>query len=71
MTTLGTGIGTAIVYRGVLIPNSELGHIEVDGHDAETAPRQHQGEGGPFLQGVGQAICSAITSGSRRSCGRT
>jgi polyphosphate glucokinase len=36
MTTLGTGIGTAIVYRGVLIPNSELGHIEVDGHDAET-----------------------------------
>jgi len=37
MTTLGTGIGTAIVYRGVLIPNSELGHLEIDGHDAETA----------------------------------
>ncbi len=36
LTTLGTGIGTAIVYRGVLIPNSELGHIEVDGHDAES-----------------------------------
>jgi polyphosphate glucokinase len=36
MVTLGTGIGTAIVYRGVLVPNSELGHIEVDGHDAET-----------------------------------
>jgi polyphosphate glucokinase len=36
VTTLGTGIGTAIVYRGVLIPNSELGHIELDGHDAET-----------------------------------
>jgi len=36
MVTLGTGIGTAIVYRGVLIPNSELGHIEIDGHDAET-----------------------------------
>jgi polyphosphate glucokinase len=35
MATLGTGIGTAIVYRGVLIPNSELGHIEIDGHDAE------------------------------------
>jgi polyphosphate glucokinase len=35
MVTLGTGIGTAIVYRGVLIPNSELGHIEIDGHDAE------------------------------------
>ena len=36
LTTLGTGIGTAIVYRGVLIPNSELGHIEVDGYDAES-----------------------------------
>ena len=36
LTTLGTGIGTAIVYRGVLIPNSELGHLEVDGYDAET-----------------------------------
>src|ERR671916_2085711 len=36
MTTLGTGIGTAIVYRGVLIPNSELGHLEIDGYDAET-----------------------------------
>jgi polyphosphate glucokinase len=36
LTTLGTGIGTAIIYRGVLVPNSELGHIEVDGHDAET-----------------------------------
>lgn len=36
LTTLGTGIGTAILYRGVLIPNSELGHIEVDGFDAES-----------------------------------
>ncbi len=36
VTTLGTGIGTALIYRGVLIPNSELGHLEVDGHDAET-----------------------------------
>jgi polyphosphate glucokinase len=36
ITTLGTGIGTALIYRGMLIPNSELGHIELDGHDAET-----------------------------------
>jgi polyphosphate glucokinase len=36
VVTLGTGIGSALVYRGVLIPNSELGHIELDGHDAET-----------------------------------
>ena len=36
LTTLGTGIGSALVYRGVLIPNTELGHLEIDGHDAET-----------------------------------
>jgi polyphosphate glucokinase len=35
MTTLGTGIGTALVYDGVLVPNSELGHLELDGKDAE------------------------------------
>ena len=35
MVTLGTGIGSAIVYDGVLVPNSELGHLEIDGHDAE------------------------------------
>ena len=34
--TLGTGSGSALIYRGALVPNSELGHLEVDGHDAET-----------------------------------
>lgn len=36
MTTLGTGIGTAVINRGVLVPNSELGHLEIGGIDAET-----------------------------------
>lgn len=35
VTTLGTGIGSAMVYDGVLVPNSELGHLEIDGHEAE------------------------------------
>ncbi|MBK8458936.1 MAG: ROK family protein [Micropruina sp.] len=35
VTTLGTGIGSAMIYRGMLIPNSELGHLEIDGYDAE------------------------------------
>jgi polyphosphate glucokinase len=35
VTTLGTGIGSALLYNGVLIPNSELGHLEIDGSDAE------------------------------------
>ena len=36
VTTLGTGIGTALIYDGVLIPNAELGHIEIGGVDAES-----------------------------------
>ena len=35
VTTLGTGIGSAIIYDGVLVPNSELGHLEIDGFPAE------------------------------------
>ncbi|MBS0658008.1 MAG: ROK family protein [Verrucomicrobia bacterium] len=35
MVTLGTGIGTALFLDGKLVPNSELGHIEVRGKDAE------------------------------------
>ena len=35
LTTLGTGIGSAMIFRGVLIPNAELGHLEIDGYDAE------------------------------------
>jgi polyphosphate glucokinase len=35
VTTLGTGIGTALLFNETLIPNSELGHIELDGMDAE------------------------------------
>lgn len=36
LTTLGTGIGTALIHNGVLIPNIEFGHLELDGHDAES-----------------------------------
>ena len=36
LTTLGTGIGSALIHRGVLVPNSELGHLKIDGHDAES-----------------------------------
>lgn len=36
LTTLGTGIGSALFVDGVLVPNTELGHLEIDGHDAET-----------------------------------
>ena len=35
MTTFGTGIGTAVFLHGQLLPNTEFGHIEIDGKDAE------------------------------------
>lgn len=36
VVTLGTGIGTAIFVNDVLVPNLELGHIEVKGKEAES-----------------------------------
>lgn len=36
MSTLGTGIGTALFVKGELVPNAELGHLEIDGVDYET-----------------------------------
>jgi len=37
MLTMGTGIGSAVFLNGLLVPNTELGHLEIDGKDAETA----------------------------------
>jgi polyphosphate glucokinase len=36
LLTFGTGIGSALLVDGMLVPNTELGHLELDGHDAET-----------------------------------
>ncbi|MFI9175168.1 polyphosphate--glucose phosphotransferase [Streptomyces lincolnensis] len=35
LLTFGTGIGSAVFVDGVLVPNTELGHLELHGHDAE------------------------------------
>lgn len=35
LLTLGTGIGSALFTDGRLVPNTELGHLELKGHDAE------------------------------------
>ena len=40
LTTLGTGIGSAFLLDGKLMPNSELGHLEIDGYDAEKRAAQ-------------------------------
>lgn len=36
MTTLGTGIGSALFMNGKLVPNAELGHLEIQGVDYES-----------------------------------
>ncbi|HET7677393.1 MAG TPA: ROK family protein [Candidatus Limnocylindrales bacterium] len=47
LLTIGTGIGSALFIDGVLVPNTELGHIELRGEDAETlvsgAARERRG----------------------------
>ena len=35
LLTFGTGIGSALIHNGLLLPNTEFGHIEVDGKEAE------------------------------------
>jgi polyphosphate glucokinase len=35
IVTLGTGIGTALFIHGHLVPNTELGHLEINGKEAE------------------------------------
>jgi polyphosphate glucokinase len=35
LITLGTGIGSALFLNGTLVPNTELGHLEIRGEDAE------------------------------------
>jgi len=41
MITFGTGIGTALFADGILLPNSELGHMEVRGIEAEKWTSAH------------------------------
>lgn len=35
LLTFGTGIGSAVFVDGALVANTELGHLELDGHEAE------------------------------------
>ena len=35
LLTFGTGIGSAVIHNGVLLPNTEFGHLQVGGKEAE------------------------------------
>ena len=67
-TTQGTGIGSAIIVNGTLLTNTELGHLEIDGTDAE----KNASSGQKTLQGLdwssGRSASSATTRHGGRSC---
>jgi polyphosphate glucokinase len=44
MLTFGTGIGSALFIDGTLVPNTEFGHIEIKGKDAEKRASEHAKE---------------------------
>jgi len=44
MLTFGTGIGSALFTAGTLVPNTEFGHVEIRGQDAETRASEHAKE---------------------------
>ncbi|GHH64982.1 polyphosphate glucokinase [Streptosporangium violaceochromogenes] len=47
MLTFGTGIGSALFVDGLLVPNTELGHLEIRGKEAERrASDRARDEGG-------------------------
>jgi polyphosphate glucokinase len=51
LLTLGTGIGSALFYNGVLVPNTEFGHIEIHGKDAESRASERAREEGELSWG--------------------
>jgi polyphosphate glucokinase len=44
MLTFGTGVGSALFTGGLLVPNTEFGHIEIRGKDAEKRASEHAKE---------------------------
>ena len=44
MLTLGTGIGSALFIDGLLVPNTEFGHVQIRGKDAEKRASEHARE---------------------------
>jgi polyphosphate glucokinase len=51
LLTLGTGIGSALFFNRVLIPNTEFGHIEIRGKDAEMRASERAREEGDLSWG--------------------
>lgn len=63
MLTLGTGIGSAVFVDGVLVPNTELGHMEVGGKEAEhrAAAQVRERDGLSWVKWTGQLSKVLVT----------
>ncbi|MEJ7757600.1 MAG: ROK family protein [Nocardioidaceae bacterium] len=71
LATLGTGIGSALLNNGELIPSSELGHLLIDGVDAEKRASSHA-RGARTCRGNSGPTACRRTSPTWRTCsGRT
>ena len=53
LITLGTGTGSALFFNGMLVPNLELGHMEIRGRDAERRSTRDGKQLGPALSRQG------------------
>ena len=71
MVTLGTGIGTALFCDGRLFPNTELGHIELRGMDAERGPRRTCVRRKSSTSRHGSRASTSTWGGCMRCSGRT
>ncbi len=69
--TFGTGIGSGLFRKGLLVPNTELGHLEIDGQDAElraaAAPGTVRASDGRSGRRVSSTTCGRSRSCSRRT----
>ena len=71
MLTFGTGIGSGLFLDGRLVPNTELGHLEIDGKDAEAkaaaSARDREHLSWEKWAGASSTTCARWSSSSRRS----
>ena len=72
LLTIGTGIGSGLFVDGRLVPNTELGHLEFRGKDAETRAVGRGARAAPAaLEGVGARSSTCTSAGSSSTSGRT
>ena len=68
--TFGTGIGSGLFVDGHLVPNTELGHIEIDGLDAEARAAASARKRDDLSWEQWAARVSTATSSRSSSCSR-